>query len=72
MPVPHAILPSILSRLMRWYDTLWRRSDWQRQRTHLLELDDHQLRDIGLTREDIAGNLPYRQSHPRRRQDPHL
>jgi uncharacterized protein YjiS (DUF1127 family) len=40
-----------LGSLSRWLGTCLRRS---RQRRHLAELDDHLLRDVGLSRADVA------------------
>lgn len=47
---PRLWLRSLLARL-RAADAL------HRQRVHLSEMDDHMLRDIGLTRADVAAEL---------------
>ena len=43
----HRSRPSLLS-------FLFRAGQVRRQRAHLSNLDDHMLRDIGLTREEVA------------------
>lgn len=39
---------------MSYFSSLFRRSDRKRALSDLLKLDDHLLRDIGLTRADVA------------------
>jgi uncharacterized protein YjiS (DUF1127 family) len=43
-----------LARLGGWLYLCWRRS---RQRPVLAEFSDHQLRDIGLTRDDVRPDI---------------
>ena len=40
----------LIARLRAWPGRLWQMAERQRQRQRLLELDDHMLEDIGLTR----------------------
>ena len=40
----------LIARLRAWHGRLWQIAERQRQRQRLLELDDHMLEDIGLTR----------------------
>jgi len=40
----------LIARLRAWPNRLWQIAERQRQRRRLLELDDHMLEDIGLTR----------------------
>ena len=40
----------LIARLRAWPARLWQMAERQRQRQRLLELDDHMLEDIGLTR----------------------
>lgn len=47
-PLPAA--KAVVARVMRWQDV------WT-QRKELLELDDRMLKDIGLTRADVAAEL---------------
>ncbi len=44
--------PGLRDRLARLLRTLGNWRSLRRQRAHLAELDDHILRDIGLTRDD--------------------
>lgn len=39
---------------MSYFSTLFRRSERKRALSDLLKLDDHLLRDIGLTRSEVA------------------
>lgn len=50
-------LPSPLEALLRLYhlSTVWTRRS--QERLHLKELDDHLLRDLGLSREDVEQEI---------------
>ncbi len=50
-PVDIAALPGVLVRTVdRAFETLWLWQTRAGERMHLLTLDDHELRDIGITR----------------------
>jgi len=53
IPAPDWRTPP-MNRLARWLHCRWQRG---RQRRHLSELSDHQLRDLGLTPDDVREKL---------------
>ena len=44
----------IANWLTRIFNTVLAWQRWHQERRHLLSLDDHMLRDIGLSRDDVA------------------
>lgn len=53
-PSPLALRYRSRRRLERWLDTLLDWYDRRQQRCRLLQLDDHMLKDIGLSRADAV------------------
>lgn len=55
-PIGHSSLATCVVRtILGWLD---RRFTWASQHAALSELDDHLLKDIGLTREDVRRAQP--------------
>lgn len=52
-----AILPTMLGRALRFVVAFGKALMGRREVTQLLELDDRMLKDIGLSRSDVAGAL---------------
>ena len=50
---------------MNLFSSLFRRSEKRRAYSNLMQLDDHLLRDIGLTRSDIHRMMGSRTAHTR-------
>jgi uncharacterized protein YjiS (DUF1127 family) len=44
---------TLWARCMRWLSE-------RRQLAHLQEMDEHMLRDVGLTREDVIRRMPFK------------